>query len=494
MDQIYKELSEQVNVRSNLSNLRQKIKDQDAQQSAYHWIADHEALFLEFLSNEDAKTRKNVALLIGDACYQPFMEALWKAYSKETTLFVKSAYLTALSHLDVKPLLKQLGTRLDELMSMETEEENRKHISEELHALRNILIRYQGITRHTFDTHGEEKELLLFANHTHRELVRRSLPVKEASLHPLGILVRTNNIDEIWKVRSFREILFLVHTRPEFVPAKPKEAAKALMDAGMVEQLLGLHRENTPFYFRIECKGRMTLEERSIFSKKLAEELERLSNGMLVNSTSDYEIELRLIENREGSFLPCLKCSSLKDHRFDYRKNFISASIHPATAALLMEIAAPYLKEDAQIIDPFCGVGTMLIERNKLVAAREMYATDIFGEAIEKGRENASLAGARINFIHRDFFDFKHDYLFDEIVTNMPMRGKRTREEMDAFYGYFFRKVPEISQKEAIIVMYTNEIGFVKKQLRLHPQFQLLQETCIQNKTGFYLLIIKVKG
>ena len=23
-----------------------------------------------------------------------------------------------------------------------------------------------------------------------------------------------------------------------------------------------------------------------------------------------------------------------------------------------------------------------------------------------------------------DFFDFKHDYLFDEIVTNMPVRGK----------------------------------------------------------------------
>jgi 23S rRNA G2445 N2-methylase RlmL len=237
----------------------------------------------------------------------------------------------------------------------------------------------------------------------------------------------------------------------------------------------------------------MTLEARSAFARKLADTIEQLSGGRLINSTSDYEIEIRLIENREGRFFPCIKCASFADHRFDYRKNAISASIHPSSAALLMELAAPYLKENAQIIDPFCGVGTMLIERNLLVPAREMYATDIFGEAVEKGRENAALAGAKINFIHRDFFDFKHDYLFDEIVTNMPLRGKKTREEMDALYGDFFQKVLEITGQEATVVMYTNEIGFVKKQLRLRKQFVLLQETCIQSKTGFYLLVIGVK-
>ena len=47
--------------------------------------------------------------------------------------------------------------------------------------------------------------------------------------------------------------------------------------------------------------------------------------------------------------------------------------------------------------------------------------------------------------------------------------------------------------QEATIVMYTNEVGFVKKQLRLHPEYRLLQETCMQSKTGFYLLIMGVK-
>ena len=74
-----------------------------------------------------------------------------------------------------------------------------------------------------------------------------------------------------------------------------------------------------------------------------------------------------------------------------------------------MELSKDYLKENAQIIDPFCGVGTMLIERNKKVPAREIYGTDIFGEAIVYARENTELAGAKVNYIHSDFFDFKHD-------------------------------------------------------------------------------------
>ena len=81
----------------------------------------------------------------------------------------------------------------------------------------------------------------------------------------------------------------------------------------------------------------------------------------------------------------------------------------------------------------------------------------------------------------------------DEIITNMPTRGKKTKEEMDRFYGRFFEKALEILKKEAVIVLYTNEIGFVKKQLRLNKELSLLQETLMQEKNDFYLLIIGVK-
>ena len=76
----------------------------------------------------------------------------------------------------------------------------------------------------------------------------------------------------------------------------------------------------------------------------------------------------------------------------------------------------------------------------------------------------------------------------------MPVRGKMTREELDRFYTRFFDKALEILRKNAIIVMYTQEVGFVKKQLRLRKEYVLHQEYCMQDKKGFYLLVIGVRG
>ena len=136
----------------------------------------------------------------------------------------------------------------------------------------------------------------------------------------------------------------------------------------------------------------------------------------------------------------------------------------------------------------------MLIERDIAQPAREKYGIDIFGPAIEGARENASLAGEKINFIHRDYFDFKDDYLFDEIITNMPVRGKQSRSEMDALYASFFEKSKEILAPGGVMIFYSNEEGMVKKQLRLHTEYRLIQEFVISEKRHFSLYIVGIKG
>lgn len=489
MKNIIQELTEQKNIRTNLSNLRKQIKDAEAKKECLMLLEGKENLILSFLEHEDAKSRKNAALLLGDLGYQMALEALYKAYQSETTLFVKASYLQAISVLDCGEFLDDLRADLEKLLTAEKTEENKKHIQEEIRVLRKIMIEYDGIDTHTIDIKGKKVSVLLTANKNHREVVRQMIENANAKVHPLGVMVETDNLLSLMQIRTFREVLFPIHTKG-LISANPTDAAKAVWEADMMEILTNLHKGEGSFYFRVECKSPMTLEERSNFTKKFGSCLEILSNGKLINSTSDYEVEIRLIANKEGSFFPCLKLMTLKDKRFAYRKNVIATSIHPSSAALMMELAKDYLKEKAQIIDPFCGVGTMLIERDLKVPAKEIYATEIFGDAITFARENARLAGEKINFIHRDFFDFKHAYLFDEIITNMPVRGKKTKQEMDEFYGKFFVKAKEILNKEATLILYTNEVGFVKKQLRLHKEYRLLQEYCMQTKGDFYLMVI----
>lgn len=493
MERILKELKEKVNSRSNLSSLRQQIKEEDKYIQLKSSMAEYRDLFVEYLSNEDAKTRKNVALLLGDLACQEAVDALLSAYEKEETLFVRASYLQALEQMDISDRLPMLKEQLEKLLGAEITEENKKHVEEEIRAIRKLVILNEGIKHHTPDVKGKKLSVILLTNRTQRETVRRMVDCGEARLHPLGVWVDTDNLPALMKIRTFRDMVFPIQAEG-FISNEPVEAAKQIWEADILGLLDSLHKEKGEYYFRIECKSAMELEERSGFTRKLACELEGLSDGQLINSTSDYEVEIRLIANKEGRFFPVLRLSTIKKKRFTYRKNAIAASIHPSTAALIMELAKDYLKEDAQIIDPFCGVGTMLIERHKKVPAREMYGVDIFGDAIKFARENTEAAGLRINYIHRDFRDFKHTYLFNEIITNMPVRGKKTKQEMDHFYGEFFEKAKTILTKDAVVIMYTNELGFVKKQLRLHKEFELVQETCMQPKTDFYLLIMEYKG
>ena len=490
MIQLFAELQEKKNIRSNLSGLRAALKKatEEERAQAVQFVHAHENLVFGFLQEEDAKTRKNAALLLGDLAEQKALQPLWKAYMQEQTLFVKSAYLEAIKALEAEEILPQLKERLTELEETPVREENQKHQEAELRALRAILIQYEGIDTHHFDTRQKKNHVLLMTNRNHRGILEQQTGGKA---HPLGVVVQTDDLLQLLQIRTYRDMLFLLPVKG-LLEEDPKKAAEAVCKP-MLAICEKYHRENAPFFFRIECRSAMTLDQRSRFVKKMGSAIEQLSDARLVNSPGDYEVELRLIANREGKFFPALKFYTLPDHRFTYRKHAIAASMHPSLAALLMELAAPYLKENAQIIDPFCGVGTMLIERDIRVPAREKYGTDIFGEAIEGARENAAFVGEQINFIHRDFFDFKHDYLFDEIVTDMPVRGKMTREQLDQLYEKFFQKALTILQKEAVIVMYTGEIGFVKKQMRLHKEFSLLEEYCMQSKTGYYLLIIGVK-
>lgn len=494
----YEELKQNKNLRENLSLLRSEVKNPENREKFLGLIGDGE-LLTALLKNDEPKVRKNAALLIGDLALAQALSSLFAAYQEETTLFVKSSYLAAIGKLDASEYLPAFKARLGELTSQEAAEHEKKHIGEEIRELEKIITGIEGIKRHSFVGLAESHDLLLATNREQRNVTLTEVaglsPAirRKAGLHPLGVLVHTKELPPFTKLRTYRELLFPIHTA-ERIGISPVDAAAAVWNSDMPAILAECHREPAPFYFRLELKSRMELDKKSTFAKKFSAELERLSGRRLINSPGDYEVEIRLLETREGGFAAFFKLFTIPMKRFSYRKHAIATSIHPATAAMLMELAKPYLKENAQILDPFCGVGTMLIERDIRVPAREKYGIDIFGDAIRMARENAAAAGEKINFINRDYFDFRHGYLFDEIVTNMPVRGKKSREEMDSFYAEFFRKSEEILMPGAVIVMYSGEEGFVKKQLRVKENYRLLQEHCIREKEHFYLFVIQYKG
>lgn len=195
--------------------------------------------------------------------------------------------------------------------------------------------------------------------------------------------------------------------------------------------------------------------------------------------------------NKEGRFIPFLKLSTLPDRRFSYRKEVLPTSIHPVNAALLMKLAEGYMKKDAKVLDPFCGTGTMLIERARLHPCDTLYGIDILEEAISKARYNAEKANIPIHYINRNYFDFRHSYRFDEIITNLPGMGKnKDVRSVEVLYDRFLQKSNEVLEKNGMILVYTTMPKVWKEVCEKHPEYTIEKEAVINEREDSRLFVL----
>lgn len=494
IEQLYEAIKKGNDIRKNLIQLRKAIKDDTMNRVLFYTLKDEPEVFYDLLGHEDAKVRKNVALILGELEIEESLDYLYQAYEKEEKMFVKSDYLMAMGHLNYEALLEPLKLRLDTLTKLKVDDTSRKHIDEEIRTLSRMCLKYELPTQHKFTGYKEESDIILLTNRDHKEITLNQLTTSMKKTFNAGIIARVEDLTEVLKIRTYSEILFRLKDVSR-VSMNPLEAAKTLYESDLLAFLKVRHEGWPPFYFRIEMKTRMPLDKKSTFTKKMASELERLSNRELINSTSNYEFEIRLIENKEGYFNVLIKLYTLKDKRFDYRKNTVAASIAPDDAALIVELAKPYLDGDAQVLDPFCGVGTMLIERNQVVSSQVMYGVDLYGAAIDGAIENANYGDTAIYFVTKDILDFTHKYMFDEIFTNMPTQsGRTTYEHLSHLYHSFFVKVPTLLRVGGILVLYTRNKDLLDECMTHYKQYKLRESYIISKKEDAYLYILELQS
>ncbi|MFV0465473.1 MAG: methyltransferase [Lachnospiraceae bacterium] len=482
-------------LRTSLSGLRAELKDEEQRLEFLQDLKESEIeVLISMLKLEDAKTRKNAALLIGDLQLQAAKDILFERYNRENTRFIRADYLIALDKLGAKEYVPQLRQKYEQLVKYDPEETEQKHVTEELRALERILSKNETERNHTFIGFDQRHLILLTTIPGHQDITLSQIQAQKKSSNTIGVTAVVDGLKSVLKIRTFRELLFPIRfSTAHYITDSEEMIGKAILESNLLSLIKNCHKEEGPYSFRLEVRSRLDLTDRSRFSKKLGILLEEMSGRELINSTGNYEFEIRILADRDGKIAVLLKMMTIPMERFSYRKNSIAASIHPSSAALIMELAKPYLREQSNIIDPFCGVGTMLAERFFNTKASDMYGIDVFGDAIELGRENMEIAGLNVNFINRNFFEFKHSHHFDEIVTNMPVRGRKSKEELDAFYQNFFEKAREILKPGGNVILFSNEEGFIKKQLRLNRDFILRKEYEIFKKDHHNLYIIGLK-
>ncbi len=496
IEKLYKELENKEDVRQALSNLRKEIKNEREKEKFIRQRNGDYKELLTLLRHEDAKTRKNAALLMGELAFQEFLDPLFEAYCAEEQLFIRSAYLHAMKSLDYRKHVDNFKEKMTELSQISMDDGNRKHITEEMRALSDLIVEIEGVKMHNFTGYHEESDIILMTNRRHMEATMESLKeicsldMSSVKLMSAGIRLSESCLEKILPIRTYQEILFLVPGM-KTCEMDPESAAKTIVNSSLMKFLGARHEGNTPFYFRVELKSKIPLDKKSAFVKKLSAQIEQLSNRTLINTTSQYEFEIRFIENKEGSCNVMVKLYTIPDDRFAYRKEVIPTSIKPTNAALLVALARKYMITDACVLDPFCGVGTMLIERQKQIPANTSYGIDINPAAITGAKSNTEAAEQIIHFINRDYFTFTHEYLFDEIFTNMPFAiGHKTEDEIYDIYEKFFEKSAEHLKKNGTVILYSHNKEYVR-QMAPANHYKLLEEIEINVKEGTYLYILR---
>lgn len=421
------------------------------------WRAENYKPLINFSRHEDAKVRKSAYIIMGKIQDKRIQDALIRRLDEEKTLFVVPSILLALGNFKGDAVKERINKFIEEIRAPKDNE--KKHIDEIITSANKALDKLSEYKTHTFKGLTAPVSVLIVPNPKQIELTFTEAKeyFDKVLLYDNEIRIITADYQKIYNIRTFSEALI----SPERLRNIPPDAG--LIADRIADELPGLlnqtHIGAPPYRYRIEIKG-------DVRRRQLIDEIIKTLNGVkgneIVNSLSNYELEIRI--RLKGSLCDVYyKLLTFNDERFSYRIKALPASIKGETAAVCMRLIKPYLRDNARVLDPFAGTGTMLIERAKLSKNLSLTGVDIYAEALKHMKVNTIAAGVKADMIKSDILDYNPSGKFDEIISNMPY-GIRvsTHKENETLYRNFINRLPGLIHPSGIIALLTADFSLLK--------------------------------
>ena len=405
---------------------------------------------LSQLYSQDAKARKLAAELIGKVGPDLFFKELTAALENELTDFVKPSMILSFGH-----ICEYKEDALSFLKKYEVTATEEKHRSEQTFALKKAISSLSGEQQAAILPLPSGTVLVLDCPSTQvtlKEVRSLGYDAKEARFPFNTILVYgVEKYRRIFAARSFYSASIFYGEYKDI-----KEVKTALCSCVFSDFLHTLFGEKE-LAFRLELKCEKGCEPASGRSKA-AESLAKLADSSergLCMSPSSYLFEIAINITAKGILLSVLPSKKLDD-RFTYKKENVPASIHPAAAAACVSFIKKYTYPDADVLDCFCGSGTMLFERARL-PYKSLTGSDISPFAVKASRINERAAKTGAKFFAKNAADpFREKY--DEVICNMPF-GLRVGSHMEnkSLYKAFLANLSSILSERGRAFLFTND-------------------------------------
>lgn len=406
------------------------------------------------LGIEDDKARKTAGALIGLCAPDECAGKLAQALKSEQIRFVRPSLILALGN---------TSDPAKYLRDYVIEPGEDKHVREEADALKKALSKSISAVKPV--------ELKLPGRCILTSLNRKALALElEAnnlnfSSHK-SIKGAYDTTGDIKNLRCYEDALYHLGARGEFGQA-----------AGILDN--------------IGCRGLSYRIEAGYYSiEKRHEIIREVSGGFYqygyTDNPSAYSFEIRMIAGQMYAVF--------KNERFEYRKQSIAASINPVAAASVMRICLPYLKEDANVLDPFCGSGTMLIERGYIKRTGSLVGVDISNIAIKAACENRRASGLKIALIKGDILGYG-GARYDEVISNMPFGIRVSGHNSNIkLYKAFADKLEALLTDGGAAFLFTQEKKLLRETIGVKKCFSIVQEEVFETGGLCPTLFIIKKG
>lgn len=484
-----------INIRENLIELKKFIKsEKDKRQLAYYLDGDY-SLFIGLLESDDAKIRRNAALILGDMEDDELVADIFNTYLKEETLFVRSDYLKAIMKNDYSEFMDKLKESLNRVLEIrKNDKENSKHYDDEVRILRQLI--YNSDTcEHEFTGGNKRTEIYLTPYPGCTDILMGKIKEmnKRFAIIGTGVLVYETTVNELKDLRVFKDFYFpIISERPYVSIGNVKES---IIKSDLISLLRDIFTGDSPFTYRLQIK---TSDSRGYDEqvKEIAAFIDDALPNDLVNTTGDYQIELKVIIKKDNTFSVYLRPCIIKDLRFKYRINSTSEAMKPVLAASICEYLSKYFKEDSVVFDPFCGSGILMIERLLKKRAARSLGVDILDLAVDSANGNFEAANLSVGTICKNFFNLDDlgGFTADEVISDLPrVSSKRNEVYIKKLYRTFLVKIKDYLKKDSYLYLFTNLREGILEALDDNGAYELVEEKIFRKKDNSTLFVLRLK-
>ena len=448
-------------------------------------LEQKEGTVRQLLKSDDPKTRKNAGILLGTLKEEAFSEPLIQALSQEQTEYVRSSLLLALGRCGGK----QAESFLLNYTPVCTV---KKHLEEEMAALKKAVSSLSaGQVSSVPSPRVKGEKLVFFFEHGLSYLLEEEFDAHNMEYRPFepfenALASRANDFRNVLAIRTFSECMIYLKRADDL-----EKMIELLPKKQVVEKIRRVYPQKQLNY-RLSIFSDQPKDEKTQWVNRAVNLLDDI-DGFL-NSPSSYFFEIKILVRPEGCYA-FLKPSPVLDTRFSYRKNTLPASIHPVAAAAIMQYCYPYMKRDADVLDPFCGTGTLLVERARVKPFATLTGSDISNNAIHMAKENLQLAQVQATLTQCDACQLKCEMRYDEVVANLPF-GHRvgTHEDNLELYHALLKQLPALLKPKGMAFLYTNDKSAMTNALHLNPGLTLVDEVILTSgniSASLYLISLK---